>query len=273
MTLSGTLVFFTNWVKACHIGSPDWWVCCFEIDISVCTWAMTPVLGDSNVTTFLKALSLHRFCSSTLTTYVSPFKANSSANWNAVSHQIWRGCHTCVDSGDLNQALPTISSVFHLHNTSATRELSVYLDGLHLRHECHPTYLGVTLDHTDLCPCGETQTMSHIVKSYPLTKVNGGLSRLHTADEDAVLWLTSYGSWNAYEKKTASTSAHPTSICHKPQTGQSVGVTYSLYASFCSYSSHAIFTNTVLLGIAADVKTGTNPYSSPYPTHETRSWP
>ena len=125
---------------------------------------------------------------------IKTFKANSSANWNAGSHQIWRGCHTCVDSGDLNQALPTISSVFHLHNTSATRELSVYLDGLRLRHECHPTYLGVTLDHTDLCPCGETQTMSHIVKSYPLTKVNGGLSRLHTADEDAVLWLTSYGS-------------------------------------------------------------------------------
>ena len=32
--------------------------------------------------------------------------------------------------------------------TSATRELSVYLDGLRLRHECHPTYVGVTLDRT-----------------------------------------------------------------------------------------------------------------------------
>ena len=39
---------------------------------------------------------------------------------------------------------------------------------------------------TDLCPCGETQTMPHIVESCPLTKLNGGLSRLHTADEDAV---------------------------------------------------------------------------------------
>jgi len=37
-------------------------------------------------------------------TYVSPFKANTSANWNAVSRQIWRGCHTSVDSGVLNQA-------------------------------------------------------------------------------------------------------------------------------------------------------------------------
>ena len=44
---------------------------------------------------------------------------------------------------------------------------------------------------TDLCPCGETQTMFYIVESCPLTKLNGGLSRLHSADEDAVLWLTS----------------------------------------------------------------------------------
>jgi len=57
------------------------------------------------------------------------------------------------------------------------------------------------LTDTDLCPCGETQTMSHIVKYCPLTKLNGGLSRLHSAHKDAVSWLTSYGSWNAYEKK------------------------------------------------------------------------
>jgi len=45
-------------------------------------------------------------------------------------------------------ASKTISSVFHLHHTSATRKLSVYLDGQPLRHECHPTYLGVTQDRT-----------------------------------------------------------------------------------------------------------------------------
>ena len=50
------------------------------------------------------------------------------------------------------------------------------------------------LTDTDLCPCGETQTMSHIVESCPLTKLNGGLSRLHSADEDPVSWLISYGS-------------------------------------------------------------------------------
>jgi len=48
--------------------------------------------------------------------------------------------------------------------------------------------------YTDLCPCGKTQTMSHIVESCPLTKRNGGLSRLHSADEDAVSRLTTYGS-------------------------------------------------------------------------------
>ena len=39
------------------------------------------------------------------------------------------------------------------------------------------------------------------VESCPLTKLNGSLSRLHSADEDAVSLLTSYGSCNAYEKK------------------------------------------------------------------------
>jgi len=57
------------------------------------------------------------------------------------------------------------------------------------------------LTDTDLCPCDETQMMSHIVESCSLTKLNGSLSRLHSADEDAVSWLTSYGSWHAYDKK------------------------------------------------------------------------
>jgi len=50
------------------------------------------------------------------------------------------------------------------------------------------------LTNTDLCSCGETQMMSHIIKSCPLTKLNGGLSQLHTADDAAIAWLTNYGS-------------------------------------------------------------------------------
>jgi len=41
---------------------------------------------------------------------------------------------------------------------------------------------------------GEIQTVSHIVNSCPLTKFDGGLLRLHEADEAAVDWLTTYGS-------------------------------------------------------------------------------
>ena len=79
------------------------------------------------------------------------------------------------------------------------------------------TYFGGSrkwrLTDTDLCPCGESQTTSHIVESCLLTKLNGVLSRLHSADEDAVSWLTGYGSWNAYEKKTASS----TNCSHVPE--------------------------------------------------------
>jgi len=35
--------------------------------------------------------------------------------------------------------------------------------------------------------------MSHIIDSCPLTKLVGGLSKLHPADDDAVAWLTNYG--------------------------------------------------------------------------------
>jgi len=45
--------------------------------------------------------------------------------------------------------------------------------------------------------------MSHIVESCPLTKLNGGLSRLHSADDDAVSWLTNYSKYT-YEKKKKS---------------------------------------------------------------------
>ena len=43
---------------------------------------------------------------------------------------------------------------------------------------------------SDLCDCGEIQTMSHIVNACPLTKFDGGLQALHEADERAAEWLS-----------------------------------------------------------------------------------
>ena len=119
-----------------------------------------------NVTAFLKALSLHRLCSTctpttcqlhmaensfTLTTYVSPVTTQGqyfSKLECSLSLDMARMSHFCRQWRLKASTSKTISSVFHLHNTSTTRELSVYLDGQRLRHECHPTYLGVTLDRT-----------------------------------------------------------------------------------------------------------------------------
>ena len=42
----------------------------------------------------------------------------------------------------------TVSSVFHLHNAKAARELNIPLSGLQLKHAPNLTYLGVTLDRT-----------------------------------------------------------------------------------------------------------------------------
>ena len=39
------------------------------------------------------------------------------------------------------------------------------------------------------CSCGSIQTMFHIVDECPLTKFNGGLRALHSADGQAVEWL------------------------------------------------------------------------------------
>ena len=76
--------------------------------------------------------------------YISPFKANTSANWNAVSRQIWRGRHTSVDSGGINQAPPKQSAVCSTCIIPAppVNCQFICMDGQRLRHECHPTHLG-----------------------------------------------------------------------------------------------------------------------------------
>ena len=51
---------------------------------------------------------------------------------------------------------------------------------------------------TDLCPCSEKHTLSTLC---PLMKLNGGLSQLHSADDESIAWLTNYGSWCIRKKK------------------------------------------------------------------------
>ena len=97
------------------------------------------------------------------------------------------------------------------------------------------------LTDTDLCPCGETQTMSHIVESCPLTKLNGGLSQLHSADEDTVSWLTSYGSWHAYDKKIKLPLTSPRAV----RNGDLLPVCHSV--SVCSFVCCRFFRVTTCL--------------------------
>ena len=59
---------------------------------------------------------------------------------------------------------------------------------------CNACHKKCGFTDNELCDCGEIQTMSHIVNFCPLTKFDGGLLRLHEADEAAVDWLTTYGS-------------------------------------------------------------------------------
>jgi len=49
------------------------------------------------------------------------------------------------------------------------------------------------LINSDLCSCGEVQTMNHIVDCCPLTRLEGGLLRLHTVDDSARDRLKSFG--------------------------------------------------------------------------------
>jgi len=105
---------------------------------------------------------------------------------------VWSVKSSCkVSNGMLNRTMPC-----HIHVMSNTVLVLSTEQG-----HCGACRMKWWLTDTDLCPCGETQTMFYIVESCPLTKLNCGLSRLRSADEDAVLWLTSYGSWHAYEKK------------------------------------------------------------------------
>ena len=73
--------------------------------------------------------------------YFSELECSLSADLACMSHycQQWRMKPS---------ATKTVASCFHLHNASASRELSVWLDGQRIKYGHQPTFLGVTFDRT-----------------------------------------------------------------------------------------------------------------------------
>ena len=75
---------------------------------------------------------------------------------------------------------------------------SIYAD------EASRFHLGCQRQHSVVICSGALLFSSRVLRPSLVTlctKLNGGLFRLHSADEDAVSWLTSYVSLHAYENK------------------------------------------------------------------------
>jgi len=58
--------------------------------------------------------------------------------------------------------------------------------------------------------CGAVETMSHIVESCPVPKLEGGLRSLHAADKVVMDWLTSYGSFSTRKEQQSLESQRTT---------------------------------------------------------------
>jgi len=56
---------------------------------------------------------------------------------------------------------------------------------------CHANLRKWGLAQLPFCDCGLPHTMNHIVNTFPLTEVEGGLNLFHKVDDDAVIWLES----------------------------------------------------------------------------------
>jgi len=56
---------------------------------------------------------------------------------------------------------------------------------------CHANLHKWGLARSPSCDCGQRQTMNHIADTFPSTTSEGGLNLLHSADDDAVIWLES----------------------------------------------------------------------------------
>jgi len=114
---------------------PSKWSTLMKVKIKTCKFRGSVFLLCLIVQTFFFMFPCSRLSVDCQGQYFSELECSLSSDMAQMSHfcRQWR----------LKPSTSrTISSVFHLHNTNATRELSVYLDGKRLRHECHPAYLG-----------------------------------------------------------------------------------------------------------------------------------
>ena len=104
---------------------------------------------------------------------------------NFLRYPLHRQTDRQTDSDDHNNSPSSLAEVTNnIHLTSLTPSLlNRFQTGQGHCNECRKKW-GFT--DNELCDCGETQTMSHIINSCPLTKFDGGLLRLHEADEAAV---------------------------------------------------------------------------------------
>ena len=77
------------------------------------------------------------------------------------------------------------------------------------------------------------------------TKLNGGLSWLHSVDEDAVSWMTNYGPWHAYKKeRIIVSSTWLVSVSHHPVWCLSCRChILSLFVSLCTHLHVTLLTH------------------------------
>ena len=102
-----------------------YWVCCFEIDVSGCAWATTPVLADPNVTAFLEALSC---CYHTVwksrTQWRSRLNACVRVNGGHFKHKFWASdfllCFVCFIDTGFCKCVTFVSETFIRYGSNIT---------------------------------------------------------------------------------------------------------------------------------------------------------
>ena len=115
---------------------------------------------------------------------------------------LWNDLEPCDLGNQWRESWETASAI----NSSLVMDLTIRLPGFDLpRREwsllnrfrtaqghCRACWKMWRLANDDRCQSGDVQTMLHMIVTCPFTKFEGGLMHLHSADESAVKWLTSF---------------------------------------------------------------------------------